>query len=401
MIKTRFNVIFFIILPNRTVRNLTENSYNTVYINMSNSNLEHLIEYNVEENSVNVPFGRVAEYYLKNHPLLKNIRLKCQSRKRTPELVKAGIISVERVEGAIDFIEWKTKVGQTKSTNRIDDIIKLTEKGEELVEQIEAKITKDKLCWSWIMYCAGDGDACQHECGGIGKCIENCPNATLSNNLKNYHDMHLCKVRVVSEVYLSQLNSSHPLKIKILNTHLPSNVLMTHTPQINRLNLTRQVRDNIILNRRADHRTTKSIKAKMLAPYNGANEEALREVLCNKKEICDDKKLYRFLVRDDRRIKKDAGPWTVLHYLVNEILKPKGYVLYYQLSNLSSENTNSENFYQLTLSNQLWLKNAQRYGQNCIGIDSKYDLNNDRAPVLAIVVENNAGFGTPLAFGKY
>jgi len=44
---------------------------------MSNSNLEHLIEYNVEENSVNVPFGQVAEYYLKNHPLLKNIRLKC------------------------------------------------------------------------------------------------------------------------------------------------------------------------------------------------------------------------------------------------------------------------------------------------------------------------------------
>ncbi len=72
---------------------------------MSNSNLEHLIQYNVEENSVNIPFGRVAEYYLKNYSLLKNIHLKCQSRKRTPELVKAEIISVERVEGAIDFIE--------------------------------------------------------------------------------------------------------------------------------------------------------------------------------------------------------------------------------------------------------------------------------------------------------
>jgi hypothetical protein len=33
-------------------------------------------------------------------------------------------------------------------------------------------------------------------------------------------------------------------------------------------------------------------------------------------------------------------------------------------------------------------------------VDSKYDLNNDRAPVLAIVAENDAGFGTPLAFGK-
>ena len=83
------------------------------------------------------------------------------------------------------------------------------------------------------MYYAGDGDACQHECGEIDKYIENCSNVTLSNNLKNYHDMHFCKVYVVSEVYLSQLNSSYPLKIKILNIHLPSNILMTHTSQIN------------------------------------------------------------------------------------------------------------------------------------------------------------------------
>jgi hypothetical protein len=48
------------------------------------------------------------------------------------------------------------------------------------------------------------------------------------------------------------LNNSCPLKIKVLNTHLPSNVLIIHTPQINRLSLTRQVRDNIIINRRAD-----------------------------------------------------------------------------------------------------------------------------------------------------
>ncbi len=222
----------------------------------------------------------------------------------------------------------------------------------------------------------------------------------LPNNLKNYNDMHLCKVRVTSEVYLSQLNSLYPLKIKISNTHLPSNVIVTHNPQINQLSLTRQTRDNIILNRRADHKTTKNIKAKMLAPYNGANEEVLREALHNQKELCDDKKLYRFLVRDDRRTKENAGPWTILHYLVNEILKPKGYILYYQQPDLSSAETCLEHFYQLTLSDQLWLKNAQRYGNYCIGVDSKYDLNNDHAPVLAIVAENDAEFGTPLAFGK-
>ncbi len=88
------------------------------------------------------------------------------------------------------------------------------------------------------MYCAGDGDACQHECSRIGKYIENYPNATLSNNLKNYYNMHLCKICVVLEVYLSQLNSSNSLKIKILNTHLPSNILITYTSQINQLNLT-------------------------------------------------------------------------------------------------------------------------------------------------------------------
>src|ERR1044071_9263760 len=88
-------------------------------------NYEHLIQYN-DDNSVNVPFGRVAEWYISNHPLLKNIHLKCQNRRRTTELIKADIISINRVEGAVDFIEWNTKKGDIKSTNRIDDIITLT-----------------------------------------------------------------------------------------------------------------------------------------------------------------------------------------------------------------------------------------------------------------------------------
>src|SRR3954469_9008206 len=105
------------------------------------------------------------------------------------------------------------------------------------------------------MYCAGNGNSCQRDCGEISRCIEGCQNKTLPNNLKNYNDMHLCKVRIISEVYLSQV--------------------ITHTPKINRLSLTRQIRDNIIINRRADHKTTKNIKAKMLAQYNSANEEVL------------------------------------------------------------------------------------------------------------------------------
>jgi hypothetical protein len=42
--------------------------------------------------------------------------------------------------------------------------------------------------------------------------------------------------------------------------------------------------------------------------------------------------------------------------MVNDILKPRGNVLYYQQTDLLSAETNSERFYQLTLSNQLWLK---------------------------------------------
>lgn len=96
------------------------------------------------------------------------------------------------------------------------------------------------------MYYSGDGNSYQYECGGIGKCIEGCQNKALPNNLKSYNNVHLCKVQIISEVYLSKIDNLYPLKIKVLNSYLPSNVLTTHTPKINRLSLTRQVCDNNI-----------------------------------------------------------------------------------------------------------------------------------------------------------
>src|SRR3954447_16940841 len=104
--------------------------------------MENLIQYN-DDDTVNVPFGRVAEWYTSNHLLLKNIKLKSQSRKNTFELVKKNIITVSRVEGAVDYIEWSTKNENTKSTNRIDDIINLTPEGDEYIKQIEAGEKKD------------------------------------------------------------------------------------------------------------------------------------------------------------------------------------------------------------------------------------------------------------------
>ena len=360
--------------------------------------MENFIQYN-DDDTVNVPFGRAAEWYISNHSLLKNIRLKCQSRKKTSELVNENIITINRVEGAVDYIEWNTKKGSTKSTNRIDDVIKLTPEGNEYVRQIEADEKKDKSCWYWVMYCSGEGNSCQRECGGIGICKENCANHSLPNNVKNYHDMHLCKVRVISESKLSWLKTEKPLRIKIIGSHLPVNSLVSHTPNVARLNLSRQTRDNIIISRRADHKTAKDIKAKLLAPYNNASENELREVLLNQKTICNNAKLKNFIIYDDRRLKENAGPWTILHYMVIELLKPKGFVLYYQQPDVTKPESSSEDYYQLTLSHDFWLKNGKNFGQFCIGIDGKHDLNNDKAPILTFVVENNTGSGTPLAFG--
>ena len=59
---------------------------------------ENQIKYN-DDGSVNVPFGRAAEWYLANVQILKNYRLKNQSRQIVPKLSKAGILTVERVKG--------------------------------------------------------------------------------------------------------------------------------------------------------------------------------------------------------------------------------------------------------------------------------------------------------------
>ncbi|RHZ45370.1 hypothetical protein Glove_680g85 [Diversispora epigaea] len=358
---------------------------------------ENQIIYN-NDNTVSVPFGRAAEWYILQHPLLKNTRLKSQSRLNTPQLIKEQIIKLCRVEGAVDFLEWEC-IGKKKSTNRIDDIIELTTKGEEYIKEIQVGIKKDKLCWSWIMYCAGDGNTCQHLCGGIGECISSCSNYNLVNNLRNGNDMHCCSVRVHSFSRLSNLNTSHPLYIKIEGCHRPSNLLNTENRQVTRINLTRQIRDKITISRRADHQTTKEIKGKLLISLNGATEEELNNALLNNREICDNKKLKRFIVREDRRLKENTGSWTILHYLIEEVLKPKGYILYYQQPDLSQPEDSAEHYYQLTVSDEFWLRNGRDFGQFCIGIDGKYDLNIDRAPILTMIVENNAQYGTPLAFG--
>jgi len=337
---------------------------------------------------------------LANVPILENCRLKNQSRQVTPTLVKAGILTVERVQGAADYLEWTTSSGTTKSTNRIDDILVLTSKGSELLSQINLGIEKDRQCWYWVMYCSGDGNNCQRLCGGVGSCLETCDNYFFPKNLKNGNDMHLCTVRVISECRLSWLNSETPLQISIQGKHNPSQYV-NNARKISRINLTYAIRDSIAVSRRADHRTTKGIKAKILAPFNGASEEVISKALSNQRQICDNNKLRHLIQRDDKKFKDNMGPWTQLHELIINELKPHGYILYYQIPDLNQPNDSFYRYYQLTFSDEFWLKNGRDYGQICIGVDGKYDLNIDRAPVLSIVTENEAGYGLPLAFGNY
>ena len=103
-----------------------------------------------------------------------------------------------RIDGATDYIEWEVS-GVIKSTNRIDDILKLTEKGKARVENINMKVEKDKLYRYRIMFCAND-EIDVNICVGIGECIPNCVNYDLPNNLKNGNDMHRCSVRVCSYI---------------------------------------------------------------------------------------------------------------------------------------------------------------------------------------------------------
>ena len=155
------------------------------------------------------------------------------------------------------------------------------------------------------MYYVRDKNSYQQVCERINECKEGCENSKLFNRLKNYQNMHLCQVRVKSKVHFSSLTTLHPLLIKIYGTHTSSNIIANNslTPKIERLNLLKVVRDNVLLSRRADHRSVKGIKSKLLASVNGANEEIFSQVLTSQRVVCTDNKLKQLVARDDKRLK--------------------------------------------------------------------------------------------------
>ena len=182
---------------------------------------------------------------------------------------------------------------------------------------------------------------------------------------------------------------------------MPSNYPHSQLPQVSRINLDLSTRDMVLKEHRADHHAAKGIKAKMLAPLNGASEETIKEALNNQQKVCSNDKLRKLIIRDDRRLRDNIGPWTILHNMVENILKPKGwFVLHYQIANQNEPENSPARYYQLTVSDEFWLRNGRDFGKICIGLDGKYDFNIDRAPVLSIVIKNSAGCGIPLAFGN-
>ncbi|CAG8707260.1 6602_t:CDS:2 [Cetraspora pellucida] len=120
-------------------------------------------------------------------------------------------------------------------------------------------------------------------------------------------------------------------------------------PKLGRINLSLQTRDMAIAAYHEHCTSGMEIALKVLFPYNNADEINLRYVHKSGKDF----------------------PWTILDQLLTLELKIQGKVLYYQ---------------------------CHDYGQFCFEIDGKYDLNNEGAPVLSIVIKDQAGYDSPLAF---
>ncbi|CAG8796533.1 5490_t:CDS:2 [Gigaspora margarita] len=90
-----------------------------------------------------------------------------------------------------------------KSTNRLDDILELTDKGHERVAKIKQGLALDLIVWWWVLFC-DSSNSCQRACGRIGECLQKCSNYSLKNYLKNDFDTH----KSVPETKLKRINLS-------------------------------------------------------------------------------------------------------------------------------------------------------------------------------------------------
>ncbi|KAF0438404.1 proteophosphoglycan ppg4 [Gigaspora margarita] len=131
--------------------------------------------------------------------------------------------------------------------------------------------------------------------------------------------MHKCSVRIITKVMLSEVDTDYPVRLIIEGNHVLQNVIQEITIP-SQINLSRE------------------------------------------NSICDDVKLCQFIERDNSHTRSQVGPWTTVYELVNSVLKEKGVVLYYQQADINASEDSSNHYYQLTLSNDLWLEQARDFG---------------------------------------
>src|SRR5438128_11730122 len=114
----------------------------------------------------------------------------------------------------------------------------------------------------------------------------------------------------------SDVDLQSPVHIFIKGRHIPENMLGNHQPSIARINLSHKTRDLVLASRRGASASKTGVIMRMLAQYNEASVDTIREELKSQKNICAEQKLQSLLERDRRRIKGQDGPWTMLHKLI-------------------------------------------------------------------------------------
>ena len=216
------------------------------------------------------------------------------------------------MSGAFDHLEWTTKGGSAKSTNRLDDVIKLTESGKRQAEEVrDGEGRRNRTVWRWVHFCPGDGQ-CRREYGGIGQCLPTCAERDKKSSLS----MHRCSLRVVTTIKLTDLLTDNPVNIEIQGSHIPATAQIANAPITSRIALSRETRQ-----------TARGVKRVMLAKVNGAQRDVLLPALENVHYNVKEKNIRRYLQRDDHRLADDSGPWTVVRSLLSGILKEKNHVL--------------------------------------------------------------------------
>jgi hypothetical protein len=351
------------------------------------------------DGSVNLRFGRDVDTYVQNLNVMREgARFKRKSRERLNEAHKRdGLVTVHRCEGSVDHKMWGTADGKTKSTNRLDDIIRLTPKGRDRVAEIMRGTATNVCVWHWVWFCAGQGN-CQRACGGLGRCLQECDH--YSRGPMNQFDMHYCSVRVITKVMLSAVEDQYPVNVQVIGHHIPAALQIPFRSSGKRINLSLENRDMVIRARRENCDTPLEIKRKMLNPFNNQSPEILGVVTQVGKRLCTDKQLEALVMRDKARMRDDMGAWTRAHYLLIDKLRPYGFILHYQRDDPNMPEDDPARYYVCVMSSDVLLGFASRYGQQCFGIDSKHDLNKDRAPVLAMCVEDEFGWAVPIGFAQ-